>query len=357
MEPTSAVTSRVRHCAGVVLGLLCAAGAALAAQVPSGDSAAQLFASQDVLHLTLEADFGQLRRDRSQDTEYRPGRISLNQPDGSVRTLDVKVKTRGIFRLRRDVCNFPPLRLNFRTREAAGTVFAGQDKLKLVVHCQDGRDEYEQYVLREYLAYRVHSLITSFSFQVRLARITYLQTGETDSLTKYAFFIEDEEQMARRNGGTILDQKGVHQTEVDEGEATLFSVFQYFIGNTDWKVSALHNVKLVLREGDPIPVAVAYDFDWSGAVDAEYAQPDRDLGTKSVRQRMYISPCRTQYDLSRALALFMDSKDTIYNMYSEQVGFGEQSIRSSLEYFDEFYDILENPDAVRRVFVRSCPSA
>ena len=42
-------------------------------------------------------------------------------------------------------------------------------------------------------------------------------------------------------------------------------------------------------------------------------------------------------------------------MYSELEGFSETSIRSSLEYFDEFYRVLERPDAVRRVFVRSCP--
>jgi hypothetical protein len=267
----------------------------------------------------------------------------------------VGVKTRGITRLQRNVCNFPPLRLNFRTRDAAGTVFAGQDKLKLVVHCQDHRDEYEQYVLREYLAYRVYALLTQFSFNVRLARVAYVASAGNDTITKYAFLIEDDNEMARRNGGSILDRKGVHQTDIDEGEGTLFAVFQYFIGNIDWKVSELHNVKLVLREGDPVPVAVPYDFDFSGAVNAEYAEADRDSGLRSVRQRMFISPCRTQYDLSRVVGLFRDHKDVIYRMYSELEGMSEASIRNSLEFFDEFYHVLERPDAARRVFVRSCP--
>ncbi len=335
---------------------LVAAAHAVWAQDTTSASSATLFSSHDVLELTLEADFHQIRRDRSQDTEYRPGRISWAQPDGSRRSLAVGVKTRGIFRLRRDVCNFPPLRLNFRTRDAAGTVFAGQDKLKLVVHCQDHRDEYEQYVLREYLAYRVYALLTPFSFQVRLARITYVGVTDNDTISKYAFFIEDEDEMARRNGGLILDREGVHQADIDEGQGTFFSVFQYMIGNTDWKVSVLHNVRLVLRDGDPIPVAVAYDLDWSGAVNTEYAEPDRDLGMRSVKQRLFISPCRTEYDLSRVLTLFAENKDTIYRMYSELEGFSETSIRTSLEYFDEFYRVLERPDAVRRVFVRSCPS-
>ncbi len=325
------------------------------AQDTTSASSATLFSSHDVLQLTLEADFHQIRRDRSQDTEYRPGRISFAQPDGSRRSLDVGVKTRGITRLQRNVCNFPPLRLNFRTRDAEGTVFAGQDKLKLVVHCQDHRDEYEQYVLREYLAYRVYALLTPFSFKVRLARIAYVGVADNDTISKYAFLIEDDDEMARRNGGSILDREGVHQNEIDEFQGTLFSMFQYLIGNTDWKVSVLHNVKLVLRDGDPIPVAVAYDFDFSGAVNTDYAEPDPGTGLRSVRQRLFMSPCRTEYDLSRVLTRFTENKETIYPMYSELEGFSETSIRSSLEYFDGFYRVLERPDAVRRVFVRSCP--
>ena len=118
------------------------------AQDSASTSSGTLFSSHGTLELTLEADFDQLRKDRSQDTEYRPGRLSFAQPEGSRMTLDVGVKTRGITRLQRSVCDFPPLRLNFRKKETVGTVFAGQDKLKLVVHCQEHRDEYEQYVLR-----------------------------------------------------------------------------------------------------------------------------------------------------------------------------------------------------------------
>jgi hypothetical protein len=344
----------------LVLGILgsiafVASSPAVCAQDTTSVSPKTLFSSHDVLHLTLEADFDQLRRDRSQDTEDRPGRISFVQPDGSRRTVEVGVKTRGITRLQRTVCNFPPLRLNFRTRDAVGTVFAGQDKLKLVVHCQDHREEYEQYVLREYLAYRIYALLTPFSFRVRLVHMAYVKPAENDTITKYGFLIEADDEMAGRNGGSILEREGVRQAETDEGQGTLFSVFQYLIGNVDWKVSGLHNVKLVLRDGDPIPVAVPYDFDYSGAVNTEYAEPDRGLGLQSVRQRMFISPCRTEYDLSRALALFRDHKDAIYRLYSELEGMSESSVRGSLEYFDEFYSVLERPEATRRVFVRSCP--
>ena len=347
----------MRLFATLILGLLMVSSftaTAVCGQDVSADSLPPLFSSHEVLQLTLEADFRQLRGDRSQDTEYRPGRISFDQPDGSTRTLDVGVKTRGIFRLRRNVCRFPPLRLNFRTREAAETVFAGQDKLKLVVHCQDHSDEYEQYVLREYLAYRIYASLTPFSFRVRLARITYIQTGATDSLTKFAFFIEDEDRLARRTGGTIVDSAGVSQMALDEEHAALFAIFQYFAGNTDWKVSVGHNVKL-LQRGQRFPVAVPYDLDWSGVVDAPYAVPDPDLNISDVTQRVFISPCLTQYDLDRVLTMFRVHKTEIYGLIQGQEGLDQRSREQTLEYFEQFYRCLDDPRCVRREFVRGCP--
>jgi hypothetical protein len=323
---------------------------------PVVDPTQPLFNSHELLELRLEADFDQLRGDRSEESEYRPAKMSFSQPDGTVMTLDVQLRTRGRLRLRRDICNFPPLKVNFRKKEVEQTVFAGQDKLKLVLHCQDNRDEYEQYVLREYLAYRVYNMFTELSFRVRLARITYVQAGKADSLTKFAFFIEDEDRMARRNGAAAVDSLGVHQTDLDEATGTLLEVFQYFIGNTDWKTSTAHNVKVLVRAGDPFPIAVPFDFDGSGAVNAGYVAPDRDLGTKSVTQRSYIGPCRTAYDLETTLSAFRDRKDEIYALYSGLQGFTEESLQHSREYFDEFYRTLDDPLAVQRVFVRSCPA-
>jgi len=322
---------------------------------PVVDPTQPLFNSHELLELRLEADFDQLRGDRSEDAEYRPAKLSFSQPDSAVLTLDVRVKTRGRLRLRRDICNFPPLRVNFHKKDVAQTVFAGQDKLKLVAHCQDSRDEYEQYVLREYLAYRVYNMFTELSFRVRLARITYVQVGKADSLTKFAFFIEDEDHLANRNGATVVDSLGVHQTDLDEATGTLLEVFQYFIGNTDWKTSTAHNVTLLVKAGDPFPIAVPFDFDGSGAVNAGYVAPDRDLGTTSVTQRSYIGPCRTPYDIESTLGAFRDHKEEIYALYSGLAGFSRESLQQSLEYFDEFYRTLEDPLAVRRVFVRSCP--
>src|SRR5439155_1174386 len=72
---------------------------------------------------------------------------------GDTVSLKVDVRTRGIFRLKE--CAFPPLRLDFPESRVHGTVFAGQDKLKLVTHCRNARSPYEQNVLQEYVLYPI----------------------------------------------------------------------------------------------------------------------------------------------------------------------------------------------------------
>lgn len=335
--------------------------AAQAQQGGGGDSIANidtapLFTSQELLQFTLIADLKQLKKDRSEDSEYRPAKIVSEVADGTSDTLDLKVKTRGVFRLQRRTCDFPPILLNFQREATAGTVFDGQDKVKLVTHCNEKRNEYEQYVIQEYLLYRIHNLLTERSFHVRPARITYIHVGDTqDSLTKYGFLIEDEDQMAARNGAKILDVEGFHQYEMEHDQMTLFSVFQYFIGNADWSVSALHNVKIILDEQQSVPIAVPYDFDFAGAIDARYAAPPEDLGTRSVRDRVLISHCRTQEEFDRVFELFRNRKDAIYDLYRNQLGLQEKYTRRALEYFDEFYETIDNPRAVRREFLRGCP--
>ncbi len=318
---------------------------------------APLFASHELLELTLEADFRALNRDRDDDRVEHPARIWFRDEFGGLDSLDIEVMTRGKFRRSRSICEFPPLRLDFPTSAAGGTLFAGQDKLKLVTHCDNGSEAYEQYLLKEYLIYRIYGLFTEKGFLVRLARISYVDTDEDrDSIVKYAFFIEDDEQLAARNGARILDSAGVSGIQADDEQATLFEVFQYFIGNADWSVSALHNVVLLMSEGGLFPELVPYDFDWSGLVDARYAVPPPGLGTYSVKERVFIAPCRPVYDLNRVIGLFNERREEIYELVRSQPGLSPSTLERSLEYFEDFYKCVNDARCIRRELIRRCPT-
>lgn len=323
-----------------------------------GPAVAPLFASHEVLNFRLEADFGAVFKERGQESKEYPAKLSYPGADGAPVTLDIQISTRGNFRLQSRICGFPPLRLDFPKEGIENTLFAGQDKLKLTVHCQDKRAHYEQAVLLEYLIYRVFNLLTDQSFRARLARFTYVDAaGKRDTLTRYAFFIENDDRMAARLGGTVLDVKEVHDEATDREQMTRLAVFEYFIGNTDWSVWALHNIVLVVAPTSQVPIAVPYDFDWSGVISAPYAKPDYRLPIKSVRERLFRGYCRPEEELAPVFQVFNEKQDVIYDLYRNQEGLDPKVRDDVLKYYDEFYKTINDPRAVNREFIRSCRQA
>jgi len=340
-------------------------GTALAAQdADSVEKGANqiLFESSDVLELTIEAPLKTIFKEREQESSYHPGVMVLESTDGSRARLEIQVKTRGKFRLDRRNCGFPPLRIKFKSKQVENTVFEGQDRLKLVTHCQDKRDEYEQYVLLEYLVYRTYNLFTDLSFRVRLARINYVDTdGDRDPITKYAFFIEDEELMAARNGWDLLPVPAVSPFDYDHGQLNLVEVFQFLVGNTDWdafsrapdETECCHNIKVVGNAQGPV-FPVPYDFDWTGLVSARYAKPDPSLSIHSVRQRLYRGVCVTGDQLGSTLPVFEGQKEAIYGLYENQDGLEEKQVKQAVEYLDDFYEIIADPKKVDREMRDEC---
>jgi hypothetical protein len=246
------------------------------------EAPSELFSPETLLEFTLKADFDQLDDDREQEVEERPGTVLWRTPGGEEVSIPMKVQTRGIFRLKKSTCSFPPLRLNFADTAAVGTVFEGQDKIKLVAHCRD-RDSYEQNLLEEFLAYRIYNVLTPVGFQVQLARITYVDTsGKDDPVTRLAFLIEDEDAMAERVEGMMLEVASAPAEHFRQDQAGLMYVYQYAIGNTDWSMTHFHNVKVMRIGTDYFPIP--YDFDFSGLVDAPYAGPNEAVARAVQRE-------------------------------------------------------------------------
>jgi len=355
----------MRRAAWYGLALATAQAGVLTAQVP--DTLSQpLFESHDILRLTIAAPFKTIFRDRGQESEYHAGTLSYVDAEGTSVNLEVRVRTRGKFRLRRSTCNFPNVRVNFKTKQVEHTIFHNQDKLKLVGHCQTNREEYEQQTLLEYLIYRSLNLFTDLSFRVRLAHITYVDTEDDDDpITRYAFFIEDEDQMAARNGWGVLKIPGIPPQEYEAAELTLVEVFQFMIGNTDWDAftgppdaeECCHNTIPVGSMAKPV-YPVPYDFDWAGVVDARYATPNERFSVRSVRDRVYRGICREAGEftglLLPVLQQFRDNRETIYALFQNQEGLEQRYVDQTIEYFDEFYEIVNDVQKANREIVGCC---
>jgi hypothetical protein len=323
---------------------------------------APLFMSEDVLNITIEGPLERVFDERSQDPESFDAQLRYRAPDGSETTFDIELRTRGFYRLKAATCRFPPLRVNFKKSAVEGTAFAGQDKLKLVTHCQDSREEYQQYVLQEYLIYRAYSLFTDLSFRVRLAQITYVDTERRrDTVTKYAFFLEDDEAMAGRNGWDLLEVPQVVPSQMQQPPLALMEVFQFMIGNTDWDAfrpepddPCCHNTKLAGSLETLTVIPVPYDFDWAGLINARYATPNPELNIRSVRNRLYRGICRPREELDAVLAMFLERRDAVYENFRSLPALDPQRLEDSIEYLDEFYEIVGDPAKVEREIVRRC---
>jgi hypothetical protein len=314
----------------------------------------ELFTSDEVVEFVLTADFDRLRKDRSQESEENPGKVLIRKSDGVSVEIPVRVKTRGIFRLQRRICSDPPLRLNFPETETYGTVFDGQDKLKLVTHCRDS-NRYEQNMLEEYLAYRVYNHLTDIGFRVQLAKVTYMDSrGEDDPVERMAFFIEDEDALATRLGGIMLEAPSTRPSDFVLDQLSLLFLFQFMVGNVDWGTGTGHNVKILRTDLGLFPAP--YDFDWTGLVDAPYAAPNELTAPhhSSVRERLYWGVCMEGIDYEGLFDRFNENRDAILEQARSQVGLSERNVRSAVEYLEEFYEIINDPREAREVIIGAC---
>jgi hypothetical protein len=315
--------------------------------------ARRLFGADDPLPLTLATDWNAVLKDRGTPRHLHDGVLNYRSSGGDSVALGVTLRTRGHFRLKREICDFPPLKVDFDRTQIAATVFRHTGSLKLATHCRDSRS-FEEYALEEYLIYRLFNLLTERSFEVRLAHVTYLDTAhKRDSLTRYGFFIEDDDRMARRTHTHVIKSPGIPQQMTDSAQIGLIAVFEYMIANTDWSVAGLHNIVLT-EDTSGTMYAVPYDFDWSGVISTPYARPDARLGITSVRQRLFRGYCRSADQFAAIFARFNDRKDAIYTLYRSQVGTDPKRIEQTLRFYDDFYRIINDPKLVRREFLQPC---
>jgi hypothetical protein len=310
-----------------------------------------LFATHEPLAFTLTTDLRKLLRDRGAKREEHGAALRYVGAAGDTVTLDVELRTRGIFRLKQ--CAFPPLRLDLPASRVKGTVFAGQDKLKVVTHCR-GASSYEQSLIEEYVLYKVFNVITERSFRARLVRVTYLDsTAHEQPLTRYGILLEAEADLARRMGAEILESTAIHDLRSEPEQLTLAAMFQYLIGNTDWSIWGLHNMA-VIKDTTGKLFPIPYDFDFAGVIAAPYAIPAPQLPIKSVRERLYRGFCQPEPLLQSVVARFRAAKDSIYSLVRSAPGLEPREVRQTLDYFDGFYRTLSDEGEVRRVFMRGC---
>ncbi len=337
----------------IVHGLL----AALCATLPSLASGQKLFKRTEPLEVTITTNLAKLIRDRdSTDRVKHPAELAYKDTAGAIIKLPITLRTRGHFRRQTRNCDFPPLKVEMTKDAAKKTVFDGNRTLKLASNCRPTNSEYEQYILQEAALFRMYTLLTPWSYRVRLARVTYQDsTGKAKTVQSWAFFVEDENDLAQRRNAKKLVDKGARFDDLEPDTWGYAEVFQYMIGNTDWSVSALHNISL-LKDTTGTVYGIPYDFDFTGAVDARYAIPNSQLPIRTVRDRLWRGDCRTAEELTPILDHFKQRRPALDSAYLNLEPLAPAVKERMRKYLQEFWTFIENPKKVAADFKRSCGS-
>jgi hypothetical protein len=311
-----------------------------------------LFQNGPPIEVTLTSEFEQINKERTpNNSKVFPGVLMVDGKD-----IPVKLGSRGHLRLNPRTCEFVPIRIEFATEQIAGSIFEGHTTLKLGTHCRNDQ-AFDQYVMREYLTYKLANLVTPFSFRARLARATYVDASSKKTISTHnAMFLEQEDDVARRLGGRGVSLPQMLFKDFDQDALTMMMLLEYMLGNTDYSIWALHNVVIVQdksRKFFPVP----YDFDSSGMVHAPYAAPDPRLHLGAVTERLYRGPCRTVEEFNTAAEPFRARKAEMFAAIESLKELNDKHRREMNDYLESFFRIIETPDSIKTAFVDGCHTA
>ena len=317
-------------------------------------SSDSFFADTSLLTLNLVLNFKALSKDMGEENP-KLHLARLTYEDGNIKkSFYVQIKPRGKYRQDPKNCAFPNLQIFFPKDECKKTIFENHRKLKIVNHCQITNPDYNDYVIAEYLAYKIYNHLSKASYRVRLASVTYTDVeGEIKTHTRYAFFIERSKWMAARNNSSTLKVKNITANRTGRYANDVMSVFQYMLGNTDWSVPGLHNVKIISKGSLFPPEPVPYDFDWSGFVYTSYARPNPKLPITTVKNRLYRGPCRTAEEYNIILEYMLNHQDEIIRTVSDCNYLSASKRIEILNYLEEFF-VQAKKGELAKIFVKEC---
>jgi hypothetical protein len=315
--------------------------------------ASPLFESDDVLSISLTGPLSSLVKDKENRVEW-PFVLRANGVEHQI-----KLRVRGKSRIR--VCNFPPLRLNFSKSDTAQSVFAGQNKLKLVTDCEIGVSS-QANTLEEYAAYKIFNLISDVSYRVRLVRVSYRDTDKHENkepIVRYNFLIEAASELAQRVGGEPVHVPGVMLSSLDKHQAASVYVFQYLIGNTDWSLATGDGDDSCCHNGDLFDIdsrhfIVPFDFDLSGLVNAKYARPDPSFRISKVTRRLYRGYCISPEALMDAIRAIAGVKSDILAVMGQVPGLPDRNVKRNEQYLDKFFAQANDVEKLEQSFERKC---
>lgn len=267
----------------------------------------ELFMNRQILPLKLSYSNKDIKKNTN-DSTYITSDLSYQLADGSWENFEVKLRARGRNRLKN--CYYAPIKIKIKKSIAAGTLFEGHKKLKLVLPCLRQKDKNDN-VVKEYMAYKLYEIISPYHYKTRLVSIDFTEISGTKTKNHklVGFLMEDIKKIANRYKGQVV-KRSIHPLNMDNICSVQNDFFQYMIGNTDFSVAYQHNEKLLFIDKKIFPVP--YDFDMSGLVDASYSVvsvvQNEKLNISDVKQRLYRGFKRDEAFYQKVRKEFLDNQ-------------------------------------------------
>lgn len=288
--------------------------------------------------LTLETDLTTIIANKKTN-QYFPG--TLTTEDG--KTYAIELRPRGKFR--RKISEIPPLKIKFKKKMLLAEGLDTLNEIKLVLPTAD-KASGDELIVKEYLAYRMFERLTPASVRAKLIRLTIRDTHvEKSKKTMYAILVEDEEETCARLKGTPVTEYGIPTDSLIANQAALAVMFQYLIGNTDWEIAMMRNVRLMRSLATGKVLVMPYDFDFSGLVSAPYASPSSESGLKTVRDRFLMSSGLRLEHLKRATQAIKAAKNDLYSICRSK-HLSKATAGEMIAYLDTFFQMVEAKDEV-----------
>jgi hypothetical protein len=320
---------------------------------PAAKAGYDFFASEKILDITLKFDIFEFSRTKN-EPEYLDATLTIKTDDQDSLSQQIKIKARG--NMRRNYCSLPPIMMKFKSSDKNPATILDRGTLKLVTQCSKS-SIFESYVHKEYIAYKLFNLVTTYSFKTRLVRIHYVDINKPKkSFTTYGFLIENAEDMAKRNNAVVLKSVTLQASQMNSTDLARVAVFNYMIGNTDWSVTSQHNVK-ILKSAEVISdkgIPVTYDYDYAGLVNTVYSAPSKDIPIMTVQERYYQGLCMSDEELKPVIEEFKELKGQFLSTISEYEYLTKSDKKWSESYISSFYKRFEYQSMLLSDLNRTC---
>ena len=312
----------------------------------------ELFSNNLNLSAEMPIDFKELYKNTNDSTFIKTQMIYASN-DGQHDTIKIKVRVRGNFRKR--LCYFKPMKIKISKKHANNTIFENFRTLKLVVPCQNQSNK-DELIYKEWMAYKLYENFSSVHLKTHplTLKIIEIKGNKKIEHNMFAFLVEDNSKVAKRINAKKFPDRRVSPFAVTDSSAINFAIFSYMIGNTDWSMAYQHNVEMLYLNTRLI--AVPYDFDHSGLVNASYAKPNPILNTSSVTERVYRGLCNRDANMFQSIRLrYINQYDNIQstiNNFKEKIS--EKEFNRIKTYIEEFYDILRSDLLFKKHILDKC---